>query len=311
MDHSILDLLKRSAAIPSMPQVAARFLEIVQDPEFDYDEVVEVLSTDPGTASELLRLANSPLFGVTRKITSLTQALTLLGLKRVRSLVLGRYIVDSIEHKGTVSIDTSYYWRRSLTTAVLAAQFADPLEPQLREEAFISGLLADIGVVVLDEALPDQYHPIAERYRPHGSVDLSETEVQAIGVSHGQVSAMILEHWRLPDVVCLAVRDHALAPSTDGMPNKNKLAPIVGAADRIGKYLCETPNQIEQVIDFCRQSMASIGLEPSVLGKLLAEIEPQITDFASVLKVDVISSKVYALIAQKLQEELSTTAATA
>ena len=73
MDHNVFDLIKRSAAVPSMPQVAARFLEIVQDPDFEYKEVVEVLSTDPGMTGELLRLANSPLFGVARKITTLNQ----------------------------------------------------------------------------------------------------------------------------------------------------------------------------------------------------------------------------------------------
>ena len=66
MDHVVLDLLKRTTAIPSMPQVAVRFLEIVQQPDFDFNEVVEIFSTDSGSTSDILRLANSPLFGVTR-----------------------------------------------------------------------------------------------------------------------------------------------------------------------------------------------------------------------------------------------------
>ena len=77
MKNDVLETLKRSAVVPSMPQVVTRFLEIIQDPDFNYNQLVEVLGADPGTTSEVLRLANSALFGVTRQITSLRQALTL------------------------------------------------------------------------------------------------------------------------------------------------------------------------------------------------------------------------------------------
>ena len=93
MNADALETLKRSAAIPSLPQVVTRFLEVIRDPAFDFDEVADVLSADPGMTADMLRLVNSPLFGVTRTVSSLHQALALLGLRRVRSLVLGRYLV--------------------------------------------------------------------------------------------------------------------------------------------------------------------------------------------------------------------------
>ena len=300
MDKKLLDLLKRSAAIPSMPQVAARFLEIVQDPEFRYQDVVEVLSPDPGMTTEILRLANSPLFGVTRQVTSLPQALALLGLKRVRSLVLGRYIVDSIDKKKLTLIDASYYWRRSLVTAVLAARLAEPIEPKLREEAFTAGLLADIGIVILDEAVPEQFQPVAREYRPHGRPNLLALELEALSASHGEVSAVALEQWRLPDVVCDAVRWHAsdLSESKDG---RYHLARIVSTADRIAKYLCESPTAADEVAGNCTKILAEIDLEPDVLALILNEIEPQIAEFASILRIDMIPSQIYEMIAQELK----------
>ena len=105
MNARVLDTLKRSAAVPSMPQVVLRFLEIMQDPEFDYTDLVRVLSADPGTVSEVLRLANSALFGVRHKVVSTHQALTLLGPKRTRSLLLGRYLVDSMTEKRVAGLD--------------------------------------------------------------------------------------------------------------------------------------------------------------------------------------------------------------
>ena len=74
MNARISEAIRRSAAIPSLPQVVTRFLEVISDPNFQYDDVVKVLSADAGTVSEILRLANSALFGLSRKVTSLRQA---------------------------------------------------------------------------------------------------------------------------------------------------------------------------------------------------------------------------------------------
>jgi HD-like signal output (HDOD) protein len=302
MDTTILDLVKRSAAIPSMPQVAVRFLEIIQDPDFDYREVVEILSSDPGTTSEILRLANSSLFGVTRKVTALPHAMALLGIKRVRSLVLGRYIVESLSKKGCASVDPAYYWRRSLSTAVLAARLADALMPDRREEAFISGLLADIGVVILDDTVPSKYRAIAEQYHPGGNPDLALAENVLLSTTHGEVSALVLDHWKLPETVCEAVRWH---PWEMGNQGKNALADVIGAADRISKRLCETPVDIDAVIADCRQIAHTLNVAPETLARCLMEIEEHITDLSELLKIDVISSQIYQLIATRIGETLT------
>jgi len=301
MDQTILDLLRRSATIPTMPEAAARFLEIIQDPDFEYRDIVDVLSTDPGMTAEILRLANSPLFGVTRQITSLAQALTLLGLKRVRSLVLGRYIVDSIDKRRPSMIDMSYYWRRSLTTAVLASRLCEAVEPKLREEAFTAGLLADIGIVLLDETLPDLFRPVAQEYRPHGLADLSDVERKALTVTHGHVSAIVLEDWCLPEVVCKAVSCHSDS-CTEDETQGTRLAQILRAAERVGKYLCESLEDTDEAVRSCVKAIEEIHIEPAMLGRILGELEPQITEFASVLRINVVHSETCGAIAQKIAE---------
>jgi HD-like signal output (HDOD) protein len=305
MDRVVLDLLKRSAAVPSMPQVATRFLQIIQDPDFDYREVVAVLSSDPGTVSEILRLANSSLFGVTRKVTALPHAVSLLGIKRVRSLVLGRYIVDSLNRRGCGRIKPSYYWRRSLTTAVLSARLIDALAPELREEAFVAGLLADIGVVILGDAMPEQYGPIAEQYRPGGQMDLAAAEQATISATHAEVSGLVLEHWRLPENICEAVQWHSWALVRD---SGSVLALVIGAADRISKYLCEAPEDINKVVEDCQAIITRLNLDPATLSRSLEEIEHQIEDLSDMLRIEVIPSQVYEVIATQVRKRFAETA---
>lgn len=302
MKASVLEAIKRSAAVPSMPQVVTRFLEIMQDPDFDYRDLVSVLSADAGTVSEILRLVNSALFGVRQKIVSLRQALTLLGPKRTRSLLLGRYLVDAMSRRQVEGLDMSYFWRRSLASSVVAARFADHLLPSRRDEVFIAALLADIGIPILAEALPKQYRPIIKQYTPHGSTVTPEEEIEAVEATHGQVSAMVLTHWTLPDAVTTAVNLQQSRDPGDG--EVATMARILNASDQFARLLCKVPEP-EEVVTVCSEATAFAQIDPVVFLNILPSIESDIEELASVLRIDVIPGNVYAVIAQALQEKLA------
>ena len=306
MKASVLETIKKSAAVPSIPQVVLRFLEIMQDPHFEYCDLVRVLSTDAGTVSEVLRLANSALFGVRNKIVSLQHALTLLGPKRIRSLLLGRYLVDSMSKKYVDGLDMRYFWRRSLASSVVASHFAEVLVPRHRDEASIGALLADIGIPILAEAFPDTYRPILAQYTPHGDPVATDDELEAVEVTHGQVSAMVLAHWKLPEAVTNAVNLHQSMNPGDG--NIATVARVLNASDRIARILCEIAAP-EQIISVCTGAISFVAVDMEILVKLLPTIENDIEELAETLRIDVIPSKVYPLIAETLQEHLSAPAA--
>ncbi|MCP4591139.1 MAG: HDOD domain-containing protein [bacterium] len=303
MNASVLEAIKKSAAVPSMPQVITRFLEVIQDPGFDYDNIVKILSADPGMVSEVLRLANSALFGVTRKVTNLKQALTLLGPKRTRSLVLGRYLVDGFGGNIGGGIDTSYFWRRSLAAAVLGARIADSALPKLREEVFISALLADIGVPILAQAVPERYHGIASCYAPYGRYFSPDEEREAVDVTHAEVSAMVLSYWGVPDMICKAVNlQHSVAFGTED--DATKVARVLSGSDRIAKLLCEIPD-VSGTGQICAEAAEFMNVDLAVISRLLGEIEADIEELASILHIDVIPSTVYDMIAKSVQEKLA------
>lgn len=305
MNARVLETIKKSAAVPSMPQVVLRFLEIMQDPNFDYGELVKVLSTDPGTVSEILRLANSALFGVRNKVVSPKQALTLLGPKRTRSLLLGRYLVDTLSKKKTAGLDMSYFWRRSLASSVIASHLVEPKLPRHKDEAFIGALLADIGVPILAEALPGKYNKIVARYAPHSEPITPEQEIEAVEVSHSQVSAMVLGHWTLPDTVTAAVNLHQSAnPGADAV---GAVARVLNASDRLAAMLCEVP-KADTIVAVCTEATAFAGVDMQTFLNLLPTIESTIEELADALRIDVVPSHVYALVAKTVQEKMSAVA---
>ncbi|MCG3138234.1 MAG: hypothetical protein HJJLKODD_02095 [Phycisphaerae bacterium] len=305
VNAELMEAIKRSGAVPSMPQVVMRFLEIIQDPEFQYDDLVAVLSTDPGTASEVLRMSNSALFGVARKITSLKQAMTLLGPRRVRSLVLGRYMVEAIGARGLGSLDENYFWRRSLACAVVTTRFADLQAPNYREEAFIAALLADIGIVILAEELPSEYQPIIQLFAPMGEANLALLEKEALGITHGEVSAAVLEHWQLPEIICEAVARHQLDITAATEPTH--LARIINAADQISKLLCESPDS-QTLVQDCQRALSMINLDLATLCEILDQVEIDVTEFASLLHIPIVPSSTYQLIRKAINDALAPSA---
>lgn len=306
MKPEIIEAIKRSAAVPSMPAVVVRFLEVIQDPDFTYDDVVRVLSADPGTVSEILRLANSPLFGTRHDITSLKTALTLLGPKRTRSLVLGRYLVESMGGRDVDGLDMSYAWRRSLVCAVVASQLAGRRRPQVREETFISSLLADIGIPILAQAMTEKYWPISERYAPYGVPATPEDEVRAVGVHHAEVSAMVLDFWKLPEVVVAAVRMHQSPPEAVAGSNGEaaRIAYFIHGADMISRLLCEIPDEAS-IEGQCRRAMEAADCDLTILLDVLPKVESEVNELAKLLRIDVVAGSVYDLLARNVQELLA------
>lgn len=309
MKPEMAKLIRESAAVPSIPQVVQRFLEVISDPNFDYSDVVKILSVDAGTVSEILRLANSALFGVSRKVTSLKQALTLLGPRRTRSLVLGRFLVETVGGDSAAGgVDRSYFWRRSLACGVIAARVADKLCPRHRDEVFLSALLADVGVTILAEVLPEAYADFAANYAPYGDRFDADAEQRAVDTSHCEVSAMVLAEWQLPEPMCRAVaasHDDTIEVTDEA----SQMARVINSADRIAKLLCEIPD-VEQCVRVCTEAMDFVGVELSVLINLLADVEKDVEELAAILRIDVIPSNVYGQIAQAVREKLTPQPAT-
>lgn len=304
LQNETLTTIKRSASIPSIPMVATRCYELTQDPDCNAEDLVKLLGTDPGIAASVLRLANSALFGVTREVGSLQQAIALLGMRRIRELVLARYLVQSMEDGGSELIDLDYYWRRSLLTAVLATKFASAALLRVRDEAFMGGLLSDVGVIVLAKSLPETYAPIAKNYQPRGTEDWIQAEYNLLGVTHGEISALVLEQWGLPENLVEAVKHQHTSPAD--MPENcpgGDLARILNAAGAIAKLLCEA-TETEAAIETCLQSMQKVDLDSNVLLDALKDIEQEVKDMADLLGLNILSSKVFSTIGEQLAEHL-------
>jgi diguanylate cyclase (GGDEF)-like protein len=217
LPDSLQRQLKSCRTLPSVPSVVVRILELSHDEEVVIGEIARVLGRDPALAAKLLRVSNSAFYGVRYEVTTVERAISILGINASLSVALSFSLVKTLRKSGVNRFDHAAYWRRSAIAAAAGRALAGPADKNAREELFLSGLLQDVGMLALNEAIPQGYGPVTSAAK--GSHQkLVEIERERLGADHSTVGAWLLEHWKLPEKFQLAVaasHDRAIAADSE------------------------------------------------------------------------------------------------
>jgi len=201
--EQLLMRLKRTNRLPSPPGTALKVLALCRDDTASVHEIAEVIMSDPALSGRLLRYSNSPMAAVGRPVTSVRDAVLLLGIRTVKLTALGFSLVSSSFHPKCRYFDLNQFWTESCLTAVIARRLANLILSADREEAFTAGLLSGIGRMCLAHGLEAEYDRVLKMVATPG--DLLEVERREIGLDHVQFGAQILRDWELPDLLTQAV----------------------------------------------------------------------------------------------------------
>ena len=190
-------VLSKSKKLPTLPGIAIKILEAVQKERPDLQEIAEVLSTDPPLSAEVLKLINSPFFGLTRKVTSVFHAVSMLGMNVVKNMALSFALVKNFSSNGQSDFDYPRFWKYSLTTAIAARMIAEKVATETSEDAFFLGLLHDMGLRALARCLPDQYQLVVQEAEV-GNCSIHQAENQILGFDHMAIGRHLVRSWGLP-----------------------------------------------------------------------------------------------------------------
>lgn len=186
--------------LPPLPAVIVRVMQTVNDPATSASDLNRLISADQALASKVLRLVNSSYYGFPRKISTVTNAVVILGFNTVRNLTTSLGVFNAFDSHGQkTALNRDQFWAHSLGTAVAASAVArrKGIGSKAVEEVFIGGLLHDIGKLFLDQYFPDQY-AIAMKLASAAKISIWESEKTAPGVGHALVGKRIAEKWNLP-----------------------------------------------------------------------------------------------------------------
>lgn len=208
-DRSLKALISRVETVPSLPILARGLQNEFLSPEPNIDEIAAIVSMDVGLSASVLHLANSGYFVARLPMSSPELAARWLGLETVRNFFITHGLCDSLDLDGFKHFDALRMWRDSVArgTAARALALAESDNAVFGDEAFSSGLLQDIGQVVLASILRRSYDDIVRDAARRGE-PLWKVERETIGATHAEVGAYLLALWGLPESVLNAVRFH-------------------------------------------------------------------------------------------------------
>ncbi|GAN33708.1 MAG: HDOD domain-containing protein [Candidatus Brocadia sp. AMX2] len=236
-------LISKINSIPTLPTIACRVMEITADPNSSANDLMKVIIPDISLSTKLLKMANSPFFGATRGVTSLQHAITVLGFKEVRNLVISAVVFESfMKIEKNENYDIGKFWKHSFVCGLAAKIIAAELK-KTSNEFFVAGLLHDIGKLVIYITLPNEFFKLVDTAK-HLKLKFTafETEKGIIGMTHDEVGMRLLKKWMFPESLLTAIGFHHRIQETD---TKSLLPVVVHIAD-IFAHIYEMQTVVEE-----------------------------------------------------------------
>jgi len=195
--------------LPSLPSAYQEIVTCLQDPDASLVEIGGIIGQDVGMTVKTLQLVNSSFFGIANPLVSIEQAVSFLGLDTIGTLVLGHGIFSRYRELDTRGFDIEALWRSSARCAAIARIVAqrEEISPKAPEEAFLAGMLHDVGKLVLAAEKPEEYAEVLHRVGGQ-SACAGDVEFELLGATHGDVGAYLVGLWGLPDTIVEAVAYH-------------------------------------------------------------------------------------------------------
>ncbi len=264
----------KTGDLPLITGTAMKALQMTKDPDISLRDLQQVISQDQALTAKILRIVNSAMYSMSGEVSTLSHAVALLGMETVRSVIMAAAIQQVFQSGRVCTKDlgtkllSDHSWGAALCARIIArgSGYSDP------EEAFICGLMHDIGKPVLLQNLHGRYTPIiAEVYR--GQITFHEAEIATLGFSHAQVGALLAIKWNFPPQLAEGIGFHHEPLAA---PEFKRLACITHLANQVMIFLEIGFEKNKNLVLGEQPSAAYLKLSPSQIEELLTEVRPTV-----------------------------------
>lgn len=266
---TLSELVEHVDEIPMFSESVKRILDIVEDKNADAKAIEREIMKDQSFTVKVLRLANSAFFGARRKINTVSEAIVLLGLQAIKSMVFASTVgTVMVKELPGYALDKEELWKQSQTCAITARIVAKKAKYSKPDVAYTAGLLHDIGKVILDVYLSSEYKLVQEKV-DSGEYPFEAVEEEVLGFNHGQVGARIAKKWRLPEELVESIALHHNPTEGELDP---KLVAITHVADGLVMMMGMYLGTDGMAYEFSEEAMSLLGLDEHVLTEVMSEV---------------------------------------
>ena len=232
-NERIFNILSTVNNIPPVPYIINEVSNLIGDPKTSASILGKIISKDQGLVTKILTVANSPLYGIPRRVSTIDFAIVVLGFEQIKNIVIALSMMETLKTMGDRKFPQKKYWMHSIITAVAAQRIADDLGYQTSGEAFTSGLLHDLGILVTYKVFNKEYKQIIDLVKNEG-VPYLEAEEKYLGITHQEVGGFLIDKWNLPFAITEVIYNH----HNPSLARENtELASLIHLADYMTKKL--------------------------------------------------------------------------
>ena len=260
------NFVQATGNLPAMPQIAVEVMEELSNPNALQSDIHDLIAKDQALAARVLKVANSPYYGAARSISSLNDAILFMGFDSIKSVVLAAVLKGVFAEIGLAE---TLLWEHSIGCGLVAKKIATVCGYSNNEEAFLAGLLHDLGKVVLFQRVPDKMSAIMQEVY-NGDIDFATAEMQALGFTHAEVGQLLADKWYFTLDMETAIANHH-------HPEESKTAVGFSHLVCLANVFCHKleigPTRRPNIDLSAHDSAKALGLTPDQISKLLEELK--------------------------------------
>ncbi len=264
-------IIRSIDALPTLPLVVARVNELVENPKASAADINNAIRQDVALSARILKLVNSSFYGFPRRISSITHAVVILGFNTVRNVVLSAFVLDAFAGEG-LPFGHREFWIHSLGVGVAANTLARRKDLPETEDAFVAGLLHDVGKVVLHQYARARFADALRVVRERDCL-LYDAELEVLGASHAEVGRELLDAWHLPSHLVEAVSVHHEPDQATQSPG---LCAVVHVADIFTRAMLVGSGGDRRIPRASHDAWAKVGVQVGEVDDLFREIAREI-----------------------------------
>ncbi len=283
--EEVFKKIKGNDKISSLPQSICEVLSALRENNVSAEKIASIIKKDIALTTKILLIANSPFYRRSKEISTVSSAVMLLGMRAVQALALSVAVYDLFKDNDENKLNPKIFWKHSIEIAILSRNLAQKLSYPVEEEAFVAGLLHDVGMLVMENTFPEEYREVLGK--THNGMSLPDAEREIFGCSHAEAAGFLAERWNLPEVLREALANHHSKQSFDTKPN-GRLDQIIYIADKLGSHPFEySPTSIVENRRECMEALKKYGVEQDEVEDILSSQLDEVIETAKYLDIDI------------------------
>lgn len=200
-------LLSHIRNLPSIPVVMFEVSKMLSSPRTSASDLGRIISQDQGLVAKVLTVANSPLYGLPRRVSTIEFAIVILGFEQIKSIVMALSMVEVFKKNAGHNWDNNSYWNHTIMTATAAKRIADEFGYPKPGEVFTAGLLHDLGIAIIQRHFSEEFNSICSLVEEQ-QINFLEAEEQILGLNHQEIGMLLCNKWNLPESLGDTIAHH-------------------------------------------------------------------------------------------------------